>query len=196
MALTPGTNPQQGPQPAELRAAGAGLCRGVCPAAARREQTSRVTHGELSRNSGGPGRTHPPGGALGCRGWGPVGGFWGWEPVDDFLVSVLSWVRGCHRGGLVDQSPFTPLGPLHSMGGGTGGPDALEGPQPACLPLPKPPGDLQAPERLSNRHLQLRVPEHDEGLCVQGLLRALWAEGLCRGWSPVSLSGCGVDAGG
>ena len=31
MVLTSGANPQQGPQPAELRAARAGLCCGVCP---------------------------------------------------------------------------------------------------------------------------------------------------------------------
>lgn len=74
-----------------------------------------------------------------------------------------------HGGSVANQSPFTLPGSLHSVGGGSRSPDALEGPQPACLPLPKPPGDLQAPERLSNGHLQLRVPEHDEGLQVQGL---------------------------
>ena len=74
-----------------------------------------------------------------------------------------------HEGGVANQSPFTLPGPLHSVGGGPRGPDALEGPQPARLPLPKLPGDLQAPERLSNRHLQLCVPEHDEGLYVQSL---------------------------
>lgn len=85
-------------------------------------------------------------------------------------VSIQSYIHG---GGVANQSPFTLPGPLHSVGGGPRSPDALEGPQPTRLPLPKPPGDLQAPERLSNRHLQLCVPEHDEGLYVQGLLRAL-----------------------
>lgn len=47
-----------------------------------------------------------------------------------------------HGGGVANQSQFTLPGPLHSVGGGSRGPDALEGPQPACLPLPKPPGDL------------------------------------------------------
>lgn len=60
---------------------------------------------------------------------------------------------------------LTPLpGPLHCVGGGAGRADALEGPPPPRLPVPPPPGGLQAQEGLTHRHLQLRVPEHDEGL--------------------------------
>lgn len=65
-------------------------------------------------------------------------------------AGVVAASEGCTHGrGLANQSPFTPPGPLYCVGGGPGGPDALEGSQPTRLPLPKSPGDLQAPERLS-----------------------------------------------
>lgn len=80
---------------------------------------------------------------------------------------------------MADCQLNAPPGPLHCVGGGSRCTDALERPPPARLPVPPPPGGLQAQTGLPHRHLQLRLPEHDEGL--QAPAQPRWAEGGRQG---------------
>lgn len=86
------------------------------------------------------------------------------EPIRQVCAMQSGWGAEWRSVPRADQG-LTPLpGPLHCMGRGTGCADALEGPPPPRLPVPPPPGGLQAQEGLTHRHLQLRVSEHDEGV--------------------------------
>lgn len=69
------------------------------------------------------------------------------EGLGRWMSSGGLWSTGL---GMSDCRLTAPPGPLHCVGRGTRCTDAMEGPPPACLPVPPPPGGLQTQEGLAH----------------------------------------------